>query len=124
VSATNTERGEPRVQCKTCPWRKGASVSAIPRYKREKHEALADTIAAPGSLAGLGRGIKAFACHYSPDDAPVACVGWVHNQLTVGNNLALRLAAILDPEVANVRVEGPQRERFEETFADNGRRRR
>lgn len=110
---------KPRVQCKTCPWRKGASVSRIPRYDRAKHDALADTIAKPGDLAPLARGgVRMMSCHYSTEAREIPCAGWVENQLGPGNNLALRLYARRHPEIANVRTVGPQRERFEDTFAD------
>lgn len=112
---------KPRQQCKTCPWREGASTARIPRYDRAKHEALADTIAEPATLAPLARGgLRIMACHYSTDTAEIPCVGWVAHQLGRGNNLALRLYAVRHPEIANVRTVGPQRERFEQTFASDG----
>jgi hypothetical protein len=54
------------------------------------------------------------------DEKPISCVGWVANQLGPGNNLALRLRAMRDPEFANVRTVGPQRRRFEDTFDNDG----
>lgn len=35
-------------QCKTCPWRVGSTVDAIPNYERGLHEKLTCTIAKPG----------------------------------------------------------------------------
>lgn len=114
-------RPKPRRQCKTCPWKEGGSCARIPGYRREKHEALDDTIATPGYPAGLRGGpLRIMACHYSTDEKPISCVGWVANQLGPGNNLALRLRAMRDPEFANVRTVGPQRRRFEDTFASDG----
>lgn len=94
-------------QCKACPWKVGADTRDIPGYSKAQHRALKDTIAQPGSLAGLGGGLRVMACHDSTEDAPRECVGWVHNQLNGGNNLGLRLLA-LDGRFAAMRVEGPQ----------------
>jgi len=103
------------------PLERGRVVSRIPGYRREKHEALDDTIATPSKPAGLlGGTLRIMACHYSTDEKPISCVGWVANQLGPGNNLALRLRALRDPEVANVRTVGPQRKHFEDTFANDG----
>ena len=107
----------PRRQCKTCPWKKGASVDAIPNYAPEQHLRLTSTIAEPGSLAGLGRvGLRVMACHHSSEGADLACVGWLEHQLGPGNNIALRLRALSEPGFANVATEGPQHERFEDTL--------
>ena len=90
-----------RVQCKTCPWRVGASTSDIPGYSREKHEALRrTTIAIPGALVPT----HTMACHHSTDDAPVACVGWLHNQLGPGNNHPAEDAGCARPEHRGLRV--------------------
>lgn len=106
-----------RVQCKTCPWRVGASTSDIPGYSREKHEALRrTTIAIPGALVPT----HTMACHHSTDDAPVACVGWLHNQLGPGNNIPLRMRAARDPSIADYDLRGPQRETMDDTFWDRG----
>ena len=105
-------------QCPTCPWRVGARVDAIPRYERAKHEALRDTIAEPGSLCGLGRGLKVMACHYSRDEAPTPCAGWLNHQLGPGNNLALRLAALGD-ERMRPEVDGAQRRNLAATLDED-----
>jgi hypothetical protein len=112
----------PKVQCRTCSWRRGATTDAIPGYVREKHEALCDTIAQPGELR-FGRGLRVMACHHSVEGEEHPCVGWAVQQLGEGNNLALRLAALTDPRLQGLRTVGPQRATFGETFA-SGRRRR
>lgn len=89
-------------QCRTCPWRVGAVTDDIPGYDLEKHRALADTVAVEG------------------DDR--VCVGWLHNQLGSGNNIALRLAATRDPLLAKYVLDGEQREAFSDTFARRGDR--
>ena len=115
--------GDPKRQCKTCPWRAGATTDAIPRYDRAKHEALRDTIAEPGSMRGLGGARQMMACHHSADGAEHPCVGWVHHQIGAGNNIGLRLAVLVDPRLQGLQVDGPQRASFEETFAAGPRKR-
>lgn len=105
-------------QCKTCPWRAGARVADIPRYERAKHERLRDTIAEPGSLAGLGRGLKVMACHYSTEETPSPCAGWLNHQIGEGNNLALRLAAMSDARM-RPEVDGPQRRSLAATLDED-----
>lgn len=114
-----SSRPKPRRQCKTCPWKEGGSCARIPGYRREMHDALADTISAPGDISRIRRPLRIMACHYSTDEKPISCVGWVANQIGPGNNLALRLRAMTDPEIANVVTVGPQRAHFEDTFASD-----
>lgn len=103
-------------QCKACPWKKSTKPTEDIRggYCETRHKGLAQTIAEPGSLAGLGR-MHAMACHESPPGAEQACVGWVANQLGPGNNIALRLMA-RDGRYRNLKLDGPQLERFEDTL--------
>lgn len=106
-----------KVQCANCPWKVGADTATIPGYSRAQHRALRDTIADPGNASGLARGsLKAMACHKSPEGADRVCVGWAVHQLGRGNNLALRLQAMRDPELQDLRVEGPQHESLEATL--------
>lgn len=102
-------------QCKACPWRKDVRPAEdIPGgYCETKHRALKDTIATPG-LVQIGV-VRMMACHESAVGAEQPCVGWVVNQLGPGNNIALRLLA-LDGRFRNVRTEGPQHARFEDTL--------
>jgi hypothetical protein len=112
-------------QCKACPWKKGVKPREdIPGgYCEKKHEALRDTIAEPGAITGLGPSIRMMACHESPVDHEQPCVGWVINQLGPGNNIALRMLA-RDGRFRELRVEGPQHDRFEDTLPKRARRRR
>lgn len=111
-----SEDRNPKRQCKGCPWRQGASTDKIPRYDRKQHLALRETIAEPGSLNGIGGRLRVMACHDSPESEPTVCVGWAVHQLNEGNNLALRFAALRDERFQGLETDGPQRERFEETF--------
>lgn len=101
-----------RKQCKKCPWRKGVDPHTIPNgYSAEKHEALHKTLG-----HGIGDRLTMMACHETEVGAELPCVGWLVNQLGPGNNLALRLAVMLDKIDANVQIEGEQHERFEDTL--------
>lgn len=110
-------------QCRTCPWRVGAVTDDIPGYDLEKHRALADTVAVEGDVTNVVRGrLPMMACHYSTEGDDRVCVGWLHNQLGSGNNIALRLAASRDPSLARYVLDGEQREAFSDTFARRGDR--
>ncbi len=102
-------------QCKACPWRKGVKPAEdIPGgYCEIKHRNLKDTIATPG-LVQLGP-MRMMACHESPVGAEQPCVGWLINQLGPGNNIGLRMLA-MDGRFKNVRTDGPQHRRFEDTL--------
>jgi len=55
------------------------------------------------------------ACHHSTNSRDLECVGWLHNQLGVGNNIPLRLS-MGNYESAELEVLGEQKKTFEETF--------
>lgn len=104
-------------QCARCPWRKDVDPRAIPDgYTPEKHEALACTIAEPGSLAGIGGPLHAMACHETHESH---CLGWLVNQLGPGNNIPLRLAMLGCENLDRVRLIGEQHERFEDTLPED-----
>jgi hypothetical protein len=113
VSAT--ERAVVR-QCATCPWK----VATVPDrdipngYSVELHESLRDTIQT--GLDSLFRACRtAMACHYSKPGEEFACAGWLHNQLGVGNNIAVRLAVAIG-RLPVPEVDGEQHESFEDTL--------
>lgn len=106
-------KAKPRLQCKTCPWKRDADVRAIPGYSRKMHEGLACTIAEPGAIHD---GARIMACHYSTEAAPIACVGWIANQLGPGNNIRLRLMVVAGTIDGNVKTVGPQKMSFGETL--------
>lgn len=104
----------PRVQCKKCPWKVGTNPRDIPDYDQRLHEELkAKTIAVPGDMRGSPR---MMACHETRDGGELPCVGWLHNQLGPGNNLALRLGAMRGDVDTNYTIVGPQHATFEDTL--------
>lgn len=113
-------------QCKACPWRKGVKPEEdIPGgYCEAKHRDLHSTVAKPGDLSVIASGsIHMMACHESPIGKEQPCVGWLINQLGPGNNLQLRMMA-MDGRFRDVRTDGPQHERFEDTLPKPRRVRR
>ena len=60
--------------------------------------------------------LRMMACHESAVGREMPCVGWLHQQLGVGNNLALRLAVMRGKVDGDVETVGPQHERFEDTL--------
>ena len=110
-----------RIQCTKCPWRKDVNPRDIPGgYCEQKHMNLKKTIARPGDLGGIGQTIQAMACHESKKGNELHCVGWLHNQLNEGNNIALRYRVIMrDKHLANYQVIGEQHTRFEDTLPDS-----
>jgi hypothetical protein len=102
-------------QCDKCPWKVSTDPREIPDgYCETKHRRLASTIAEPGVLPGtIG---AAMACHEHPVGDEAHCVGWLWNQMGVGNNLGLRLALMDCSNAHAIHVEGDQHESFEDTL--------
>lgn len=107
-------------QCQACPWRVDATdhESDIPNYDRELHKNLTVTIAEPASLRQMVEpNLRLMGCHEHQDpENQIVCVGWLANQLGPGNNLALRMAALQNPELGNFELVGEQHEKLEDTF--------
>lgn len=106
-------------QCATCPWKKGATVANIPDYDLDHHLSLQNTIADPEASfkpSDCNR-LRVMACHYSTSDRDLHCIGWLHNQLTVGNNVALRIHAASCQNIGSMTLDGEQKDAFEDTFA-------
>lgn len=89
-------------QCDECPWRKDVPTG---RFSEERFRALRHSCQ-PG-FAGM------FACHKTPECNPMACVGYVINQVygpgQRAENINLRLALRtkkIDPE--RMTIVGPQ----------------
>jgi hypothetical protein len=109
------------IQCKSCPWRVGASPERdISGYSKKLHESLACTIAQPGEI-NIGE-MRMMACHHSKPGAETPCAGWLAHQLGIGNNIGLRLRVISGHMPAPV-VDGEQHERFEDTLPRRSRSR-
>ncbi len=104
-----------RRQCAKCPWKVGVNPHDIPgEYNEEKHAALKRTIA--GEDWRFGGPLHMMACHEFAVGHEKPCVGWLHNQLGVGNNIALRLYAMTGKIDADFEIVGEQHERFEDTL--------
>ena len=80
-----------------------------------------DTIASPGSLAGMGRPLRVMACHYSTEGNEKACVGWLANQLGPGNNIPLRICASKG-DFGRIELDGEQHKTFEDTLPKRKKR--
>ena len=103
-------------QCAKCPWKQGTDPHEIPHgYCTTKHANLASTIAQEGVL-NIGPELRLMACHHSKPGEPEPCVGWMHNQLGVGNNIGLRLQAMQWDNVGELTTHGPQHQTFEDTL--------
>jgi hypothetical protein len=109
-----------RRQCKKCPWKVGSNAFDIPKgYDREKHCALKNTIA-KGHFDPNATELRLMACHESNVGREVVCVGWLHNQLTEGNNVLLRLGVVRGKISADYRLDGEQHLSFEDTLPKGG----
>ncbi len=102
-------------QCAKCPWRKSVDPRTIPRgYCERKHEGLASTIAKPADLSSLqSNTLRIMACHESHD---AHCIGWLVNQIGVGNNLALRMHMMSCENGRSIKTIGEQHVRFTDTL--------
>ena len=107
-------------QCSKCPWKKSTNPHDIPNeYDVEKHKKLDGTIAAPDpDMAEMVRQVRSpvlhiMACHETHD---AHCIGWLLNQLGVGNNIALRMECLSCENLGDVQLDGEQHERFEDTI--------
>lgn len=108
-----------RKQCKACPWRKDVDPHDIPNgYCETKHANLKSTIAPQDVMSQLSenRGLRIMACHESPIGREKPCVGWLDNQLGVGNNIPLRIAASTGRIDTDYELVGDQHATLEETL--------
>ena len=104
------------VQCAKCPWKVGVNPHEIPDgYCETKHKNLESTIA-KGIDLDLNKPLHIMACHHSKDDDMQHCVGWVNNQLGVGNNIGLRIQMINCENIGDLKVKGKQCDKFEDTL--------
>lgn len=97
-------------QCGNCPWKKDSNLDKIPEYDRLKHLDLATTIAEPGSLDSS---FDTMGCHESFEGDEL-CVGWLVNQIGVGNNIPLRIRMMQCSNAKDLEVFGEQFQTFEE----------
>lgn len=106
------------VQCAKCPWKVSTNPHDIPDgYCEIRHQNLKSTIAKEGDLSNIGKNtLEAMACHHSKNGDKMYCVGWLNNQLGVGNNIPLRLRMMHYSNVKDIRVIGEQHQKFEDTL--------
>lgn len=103
------------IQCAKCPWKVDTNPYDIPDgYCEIKHKNLESTIAKNIDL-DFGRPLNVMACHHSKE-IDMYCVGWVHNQLGVGNNIMLRIQMMNCKNIKNLKIIGEQHQRFEDTL--------
>ena len=102
-------------QCAKCPWKVSTNPHDIPDgYCEIKHANLKDTIAEEGVLNLTV--LKAMACHHSTGNDNMYCVGWLNQQLGVGNNIGLRIRMIKCENINELKVYGKKHQRFEDTL--------
>lgn len=103
-------------QCAKCPWKVSTNPHDIPDgYCEIKHANLKDTIS-QNPLDFLRGNQKAMACHHSDGNDQMYCVGWLNNQLGVGNNIGLRMRMSNCENISELKLVGEQHERFEDTL--------
>ena len=103
-------------QCDKCPWKVSTNPYDIPNgYCEIKHANLKDTIS-QNALDFVRGGQKAMACHHSGGNDQMYCVGWLNNQLGVGNNIGLRMRMSKCENIRELKLVGDQHERFEDTL--------
>lgn len=62
--------------------------------------------------------LRVMACHETPVGRESPCVGWLFNQLGVGNNVLLRLRALRTGEFSDLELRGEQHGTFEATLPE------
>lgn len=107
-------------QCKNCPWKKSTNPYDIPNgYSVEKHKELKKTISNPddpiSSFFNSQNELKIMACHNSKE-TNLHCVGWLHNQLGIGNNIALRMSMMNYSNAGDIEVFGEQHKCIDDTL--------
>lgn len=108
-------------QCATCPWKVDSDTNNIPNYDASLHEQLRNTIATEIRIKISGV-IQNMACHYSTDEDPQYCIGWLYNQLGSGNNIPLRIHFLQCTNASQIEVYGAQHQRFEDTLPKKSKR--
>ncbi len=105
-------------QCKTCPWRKDSKLKDIPGYSPQQHKDLQQTITNDRDTIEqlFDPQLKIMACHHSKENNPIHCVGWLNNQLGVGNNIQLRIQFMTCENADEIAVLGEQVKSFKDTF--------
>lgn len=104
-------------QCEKCPWKVEVDPFDIPNgYTIERHRNLIKTTVECGIEAVKKDTIDVMSCHESNNDE--YCVGWLKNQLGIGNNIVMRLKMMSCANGRDIQTFGEQHERFEDTLPD------
>ena len=105
-------------QCETCPWRVDSKVINIPNYCPELHQDLQQTITDDKDTIEqlYDDTLRIMLCHWSKENNPSYCVGWLHNQLGTGNNIQLRIKFMTCENGDELEVIGEQVKSFKDTF--------
>ena len=107
------------VQCAKCPWKVSTNPHDIPDgYSVEKHCALKDTIET-GLESIYNSSNKVMACHHSNGHDEMYCIGYLNNQLGVGNNIGLRIKFMQCENADKITVKGKQHQNFDDTLPKN-----
>lgn len=101
------------IQCKHCPWKVSADLTKIPNYNRQQHLDLEPCIA-KDCTDFTNRPVMS--CHNSKECCPEPCIGYLVNQLGIGNNIPLRLKVRNWDGIESIKTVGKQLETFEETL--------
>ena len=108
---------KPNQQCSTCPFLKNTTVSQIPDYDPEDHEALRAITLDEGhetDYQNLAVPVRVMACHHRHQGL---CIGWAFNQREIRNiGFLLNCARGLHEESFPLETAGEQVETFEQTF--------
>ena len=105
-------------QCAKCPWKVSTNPHEIPDgYSEKAHCDLKRTIATDTSIK-MG-GMHVMACHHSIPEDEEHCIGWLHNQLGVGNNIGMRLRMMTCENAKDIKIYGDQHTKFEDTLPEN-----
>jgi hypothetical protein len=101
-------------QCNKCPWRIDVNPNDIPNgYTVDKHESLRKTIADKDNPLCTISNKHVMACHETQN---AHCIGWLHNQLGEGNNIALRISMMNCQNISDIKIQGKQHNNFDETL--------
>jgi hypothetical protein len=101
-------------QCSKCPWKVNVDPNGIPNgYTVDKHESLRKTIANKDNPLFTIVNQHVMACHETHN---AHCIGWLHNQLGKGNNIALRISMMNCENISDIKIQGKQHNNFDETL--------
>lgn len=98
-------------QCKGCPWKESIDPATIPNgFDYEVHQRLLDNTPEAGEFNVTE--LHIMSCHHSNDRDGMMCIGWLENQLGVGNNIPLRFKMRNCTNIDQIKVYGKQKKDF------------